>query len=134
MGVWRNLGYVYAALNIIGGFVFIGIGASLSSQQASMGTGLFANVFNQIGGLAFIYGGLNGILIGILLIWGLVKSGQIENIDKNIEIIAEWTKSQKAKDVNSDNDERFLEDQQRKLNEEKRSLADLERKKKDTEE
>jgi len=134
LGVWRNLGYVYAALNIIGGFVFIGIGTSISTQQASFGTGLFANVFNQIGGLAFIYGGLNGILIGILLIWGLVKSGQIENIDKNIEIIAEWTKSQKAKDVNSDNDERFLEDQQRKLNEEKRSLADLERKKKDTEE
>ena len=103
LGIWRNLGYVYAALNIVGGFVFIGIGANLSTQQASMGTGLFANVFNQIGGLAFVYGGLNGILIGILLIWGLVKSGQIENIDKNIEIIAEWTKSQqKNEGLNSE--------------------------------
>ena len=127
LGIWRNLGYVYAALNIVGGFVFIGIGASLSTQQASIGTGLFANVFNQIGGLAFVYGGLNGILIGILLIWGLVKSGQIENIDKNIKIIAEWAKLQLKQEPSSDYN---LEDEQKKLDVDEKYLAELEEKKK----
>jgi hypothetical protein len=91
-------------------------------------------VFSQFGGLALVYGGVNTVVFGILIIWALVKSGQIESIDKNIKIIAEWAQSQKAKDVTSDNDEIFLEDQQRKLKEEERYLADLERKKKDKEE
>ena len=108
MGIWRVLGYVYAGLNILGGFVFIGIGASMSTQQQSSFDTGFSNVFSQIGGLAFIYGGLSGIMIGILLIWALVKSGQIENIDKNIKIIAEWAKSQQQKErqgVQSTNDD-----------------------------
>ena len=42
--------------------------------------------------------GLGGIMVGILLIWALVKSGQIETIDENIKIIAEWAKSQQQKD------------------------------------
>lgn len=28
------------------------------------------------------------------MIWALVKSGQIENIDRNIQIIADWAESQ----------------------------------------
>lgn len=130
MGIWRNLGYVYAGLNIIGGFAFIGIGVSMSTQQVNFGTGLFANVFNQIGGLAFIYGGMNGILIGILLIWGLVKSGQIENIDKNIEIIAEWAKSQQQKEGLSSRYD--LEQERKKLNADEKYLAELEEKKEKT--
>lgn len=99
MGVWRVLGYIYAGFNILGGFVLIGIGVSMSTQQqSSFDTDLSFNMFSQIGGLAFIYGGLSGIMIGILLIWALVKSGQIENIDKNIKIIAEWAKSQQQKE------------------------------------
>jgi hypothetical protein len=92
MGVWRTLGYIYAGLNILGGFILIGVGASISSQP-TLGQG-FSSSINQIGGLAFVYGGLGGIMSGILLIWALVKSGQLENIDRNIKIIAEWTKSQ----------------------------------------
>ena len=132
MGIWRNLGYVYAGLNIIGGFAFIAIGAGMSTQQANFGTGLFANVFNQIGGLAFIYGGMNGILIGILLIWGLVKSGQIENIDKNIEIIAEWARLQQEKEESSSEDD--LKEEQKRLDADEKYLAELERKKKEKEE
>jgi len=37
-------------------------------------------------------------MVGILLIWALVKSGQLENIDKNIKVIAEWAKSQLQKE------------------------------------
>ncbi|MDW0234017.1 MAG: hypothetical protein QOK50_07350 [Nitrososphaeraceae archaeon] len=96
MGVWRILGYVYAGLNILGGFILIGAGASMSTQP-SLGTG-FSGMLNQIGSFAFIYSGLAGIMVGILLIWALVKSGQIENIDKNIQIIAEWAKSQMQKE------------------------------------
>lgn len=125
MGVWRTLGYIYAGLNILGGFVLIGVGAHISSQP-SLGVGLSSSMFNQIGGLALVYGGLSGIMIGILIIWALVKSGQIESIDKNIKIIAEWTKSQKGK---LEDEEISLEEQQRKLDEEEKYLADLERKK-----
>ena len=45
--------------------------------------------FNDLTILALIYGGLAGIMFGILVIWALVKSGQIESIEKNIKIIAE---------------------------------------------
>jgi hypothetical protein len=133
MGVWRTLGYIFAGLTILGGFILIAFGASLGSQTSSQ-TGLFGNAINQLVSLALVYGGVSTIVLGILIIWALVKSGQIENIDKNIEIIAEWTKSQKEKEGKSDDDQRFLEDQQRKLDEEERYVADLERKKKDKEE
>ena len=66
------------------------------STQRSLDTGFSSGMFSQIGGLALIYGGLAGIMVGIFLIWALVKSGQIETIDKNIKIIAEWAKSQMA--------------------------------------
>ena len=110
MGVWRNLGYVYAALNLLGGFILIGLGVAISSQP----TGMFGG-FYDLTILALIYGGLAGIIFGILVIWALVKSGQIESIEKNIKIIAEWTQSQKVKEGSADDDERFFEDQQRKL-------------------
>ena len=91
-------------------------------------------MFNQIGSIAFVFGGLGGIIFGILLIWGLVKSGQMENIDKNIKIIAEWAKSQQqAQGKLTKDDQIFLEDDQRKLDEEEKYLSDLERKKRDEE-
>ena len=114
MGVWRTSGYIFAGLTILGGFILIAFGASLGSQTSSQ-TGLFGNAINQLVSLALVYGGVSTIVLGILIIWALVKSGQIENIDKNIQIIAEWTQSQKVKEGNADDDERFFEDQQRKL-------------------
>lgn len=130
MGVWRTLGYIFAGLTIVAGFILIGVGANLSTQTSSQ-PGLFGNMFSQFGGLAFVYGGASTIVFGVLIIWALVKSGQIESIDKNIKIIAEWIQSQKVKEGKSEDDERFLEDQQRKLDEEEKYLADLERKKRD---
>jgi hypothetical protein len=127
MGVWRTLGYIFAGLTILGGFILIAFGASLGSQTSSQ-TGLFGNAINQLVSLALVYGGVSTIVLGILIIWALVKSGQLENIDKNIQIIAKWTQShkvkegnaewiqsQKVKEGNADDDERFFEDQQRKL-------------------
>ena len=127
MGVWRTLGYIFAGLTILGGFILIAFGASLGSQTSSQ-TGLFGNAINQLVSLALVYGGVSTIVLGILIIWALVKSGQIENIDKNIQIIAEWTQSQKVKEGNAewtqsqkvkegnaDDDEIFFEHQQRKL-------------------
>ncbi len=113
MGVWRTLGYIFAGLTILGGFILIAFGASLGTQTSSQ-TGLFGAI-NQLVSLALVYGGVSKIVLGILIIWALVKSGQIENIDKNIQIIAEWTQSQKVTEGNADDDEMFFEHQQRKL-------------------
>lgn len=107
MGIWRDLGYGYAAITIIGGVLLLASGFSAysrSSYDTNLGTGLDLGVFSQLGGLALIYGGFTGITLGIVLIWALVKSGQIESIDKNIEIIADWAKSQ-MQNEGSDDDE-----------------------------
>ena len=97
----------------------------------SFQTGVYGNTFNQLRGLAIIYGGISSIVLGILMIWALVKSGQIESIDKNIKIIADWITSQKAKEGEPNDDERFLQDEQIKLEKEERYLAELDRKKKE---
>lgn len=131
MGVWRTLGYIFGGLTIVAGFVLIGSGVNLSTQPSvETGiSGIYGNMFSQFGGLALVYGGVNTVVFGILIIWALVKSGQIESIDKNIKIIAEWAKSQTDKGGQSDDDKRFLEDEQSRLDEEERYIADLERKK-----
>jgi hypothetical protein len=130
MGVWRTLGYIFSGLIIVGGFILVAFGASIGSQM-SFQTGVYGNTFNQLGGLAIIYGGVSSIVLGILMIWALVKSGQIESIDKNIKIIADWITSQKAKEGEPSDDERFLQDEQIKLEKEERYLAELDRKKKE---
>jgi hypothetical protein len=81
-------------LIIIGGFILLALGGSVGSQSNTH-PGLYGNTFNQIGGIALVYGGISAIILGILMIWALVKSGQIESIDKNVKISAEWIKSQK---------------------------------------
>lgn len=88
-----------AGLTIVAGFVLIGSGVNLSTQtNVETDISGLGNMFSQFGGLALIYGGVNTVVFGILLIWALVKSGQIESIDKNIKIIAEWAQSQKEKE------------------------------------
>jgi DNA repair exonuclease SbcCD ATPase subunit len=128
LGVWRTLGYVFAGLSIIGGFIFIAISYTLSSQS-SLQTGLMSSMYNQLFTVAFLFGGLGGIIFGIMLVWGLVKSGQMENIDKNIKIIAEWAESQqKQRKV----DEEF-EDAQMALEKDEKKLAELEKEKEEIE-
>jgi hypothetical protein len=128
MGFWRTLGYIFSGFIIVGGFILVAFGASIGSQL-SFETATYGNMFNQLGGLVIIYGGVSSIVLGILMIWALVKSGQIESIDKNIKIISEWITSQKDKDGNSFDDEKFLEDEQKKLDEQEKYLAELDRKK-----
>ena len=98
MHVWRTLGYIFAGFNILVGFIFITYGLFLGSQPSSTWSSDSMWMFIQMGGIAFVYGGFGTIVLGILLIWALVKSGQIETIDKNIKIIAEWAKSQMQKE------------------------------------
>jgi len=127
MGIWRNLGYVFAGLNMIGGFILVGIGSGIMSQP-NMQQGLPSfGMLNQLGGFALVYGGAGTIVFGILLIWALVKSGQIENIDKNIKIIAEWARIQQ--DKQKSNSEFDLEEEQKKLGAEQKYLDELELKK-----
>jgi hypothetical protein len=132
VGFWRTLGYIFSGLIIVGGFILVAFGASVGSQM-SFQTAPYGNTLNQLGGLAIIYGGVSSIVLGILMIWALVKSGQIESIDKNIKIIAEWITSQKDKEGNSVDNEKFLEDEQRKLDADEKYLAELERKKQEKE-
>jgi len=127
MGIWRDLGYVFAGLNIIAGFVLVGIGFGIMSQQTVGETGLPSfGIFNQLGGFALVYGGIGTTIFGILLIWALVKSGQIENIDRNIKIIAEWAQLQNKQEPSS---EYNLEEEQKKLTADEKYLAELDEKK-----
>lgn len=100
MGIWRVLGYGYAAITIFGGILLLASGFYAYSRiyDVALTMSVNSSVFSQLGSLALIYGGLSGITLGIVLIWALVKSRQIENIDKNIKIIAEWAKSQMQKE------------------------------------
>jgi len=132
MGIWRNLGYVFAGLNMIAGFILVGIGSGIMSQP-NMQQGLPSfGMLNQLGGFALVYGGAGTIVFGILLIWALVKSGQIENIDKNIKIIAEWARLQQEKQKS--NSEFDLVEEQKKIDAEENYLDELERKKKEKDE
>jgi hypothetical protein len=135
MGFWRTLGYIFGGLIILSGFIILAFAAITSSitSQASFQPGPYGTTLSQLGALALVYGGITTIVLGILIIWALVKSGQIENIDKNIKIIAEWAKSQEVKSGLSDEDKKFLENEQRKLDEEERYLSDIEHRKKEKE-
>ena len=98
MGIWRTLGYIFAGFNILVGFILIAYGLFLGSQSSSTWSSDSMWMFIQMGSIALVYGGFGTIVLGVLLIWGLVKSGQLESIDKNIKIIAEWAKSQQQKE------------------------------------
>jgi hypothetical protein len=126
MGIWRDLGYVLGGIAIIAGFVLVGIGFAVMSQE-TVERGLQSfGIFNQLGGFALVFGGIGTINYGILLIWALVKSGQIENIDKNIKIIAEWARLQQKGEPSSEHD---LKDEQKKLDADEKYLSELEQKK-----
>ncbi|MGC1263970.1 MAG: hypothetical protein WA932_08405, partial [Nitrososphaeraceae archaeon] len=92
------LGYIFAGFNILVGFILIAYGLFLGSQSSSTWSSDSMWMFIQMGSIALVYGGFGTIVLGVLLIWGLVKSGQLESIDKNIKIIAEWAKSQQQKE------------------------------------
>jgi hypothetical protein len=131
MGIWRDLGYVFAGINIIAGFVLVGIGFGIMNQQTTERGLQSFGIFNQLGGFALLYGGIGTIIFGILLIWALIKSGQIENIDKNIKIIAQWAQLQQKGESSPQID---LEEEQKKLTADEKYLAELERKKKEKDE
>lgn len=81
MGFWRNVGYVIAIIVIVAGVICF-IAAIVASPKIE-------TQLTEIGDIAAIAGvsslalvGFGGLVSGILLIWALKKSGQIESMEK----------------------------------------------------
>jgi hypothetical protein len=87
MGFWRNVGYVIAIIVIVAGVICF-IAAIVASPKIE-------TQLTEIGDIAAIAGvsslalvGFGGLVSGILLIWALKKSGQIESMEKSLRKIA----------------------------------------------
>ena len=87
MGFWRNVGYVIAIIVIVAGVICF-IAAIVASPKIE-------TQLTEIGDIAAIAGvsslalvGFGGVISGILLIWALRKSGQIESMEKSLRKIA----------------------------------------------
>lgn len=87
MGFWRNVGYVIAIIVIVAGVIcFIAaIVASPKIETQLTGIGDIAAIAG-VSSLALV--GFGGLVSGILLIWALKKSGQIESMEKSLRKIA----------------------------------------------
>ena len=87
MRFWRNVGYVIAVIIIVAGVICF-IAAIVASPKIE-------TQLTEIGDIAAIAGvsslalvGFGGLVSGILLIWALKKSGQIESMEKSLRKIA----------------------------------------------
>jgi hypothetical protein len=87
LGFWRKVGYIIGAFMII-----VGIASAISAIVASP---TINNQGTQIGNIAALAGvsslallGFGSMVSGILLIWALIKSGQIERMEKSLKKIA----------------------------------------------
>jgi hypothetical protein len=87
MGFWRTVGYVIAVIIIVAGVICF-IAAIVASPKIE-------TQLTEIGDIAAIAGvsslalvGFGGLVSGILLIWALKKSGQIESMEKSLRKIA----------------------------------------------
>ena len=87
MGFWRTVGYVIAVIIIVAGVICF-IAAIVASPKIETQP-------TEIGDIAAIAGvsslalvGFGGLVSGILLIWALKKSGQIESMEKSLRKIA----------------------------------------------
>jgi hypothetical protein len=87
MGFCRNIGYIIAIIIIAAGVVcFIAaIAASpkIESQPTEIGN---IAALAGVSSLALI--GFGGMVSGVLLIWALKKSGQIQSMEKSLRKIA----------------------------------------------
>lgn|SRR4029079_162394 len=87
MRFWRNVGYVIAVIIIVAGVICFTAAIAASPKIETQPT--------EIGNIAAIAGvsslalvGFGGVISGILLIWALRKSGQIESMEKSLRKIA----------------------------------------------
>lgn len=87
MGFWRTVGYIIAIIIIAAGVACFIAAIAVSPKIETQST--------EIGNIAALAGvaslgliGFGGMVSGILLIWALKKSGQIESMEKSLRKIA----------------------------------------------
>jgi len=87
MGFWRTVGYVIAVIIIVAGVICF-IAAIVASPKIETQPTEIGNIaaLASVSSLALV--GFGGLVSGILLIWALKKSGQIESMEKSLRKIA----------------------------------------------
>ena len=87
MGFWRNVGYIIAIIIIAAGVICfiaaIAVSPKIKTQPTEIG-----NIAAVAGVSSLALIGFGGMVSGILLIWALKKSGQIESMEKSLRKIA----------------------------------------------
>jgi len=87
MGFWRNVGYIIAIIIIAAGVICfiaaIAVSPKIETQPTEIG-----NIAAVAGVSSLALIGFGGMVSGILLIWALKKSGQIESMEKSLRKIA----------------------------------------------
>jgi len=87
MGFWRTVGYIIAVVMISAGGVIALVAIVASSNIDTQRTQL-GNIATLAGVSSLALIGFGSIVSGILLIWALIKSGQIESMEKSLKKIA----------------------------------------------
>ena len=87
MGFWRNVGYVIAVIIIVAGVICF-IAAIVASPKIETQPTEIGNIAALAGVSSLALVGFGGLVSGILLIWALRKSGQIESMEKSLRKIA----------------------------------------------
>jgi len=87
MGFWRNVGYIIAIIIIAAGVICF-IAAIAVSPKIEIQPPEIGNIAAVAGVSSLALIGFGGMVSGILLIWVLKKSGQIESMEKSLRKIA----------------------------------------------
>jgi hypothetical protein len=87
MGFWRNVGYIIAIIIIAAGIICF-IAAIVASQRIETQPTEIGNIAALAGVFSLALIGFGGMVSGIILIWALKKSGQIESMEKSLRKIA----------------------------------------------
>jgi hypothetical protein len=87
MGFWRNVGYIIAIIIIVAGVICF-IAAIAASPKIETQPTEIGNIAALAGVSSLALIGFGGMVSGILLIWALKKSGQVESMEKSLRKIA----------------------------------------------
>src|SRR6185312_6542086 len=87
MGFWRTVGYVISVIIIVAGVICF-IAAIVDSPKIETQPTEIGNIAALAGVSSLALVGFGGLVSGILLIWALKKSGQIESMEKSLRKIA----------------------------------------------
>ncbi|MFN2434877.1 MAG: hypothetical protein ABR515_05845 [Nitrososphaeraceae archaeon] len=120
MGFWRNAGYIIAIIIIAAGVICF-IAAIVASPRIETQPTEIGNITALAGVSSLALIGFGGMVSGIILIWALKKSGQIESMEKSLRKIANGMTV-----IESFQKERLIE-----LEKQKERLIELEKQKED---